>query len=127
MAINYEMDIVKATLAAMKIAKELEFSKANEYLVGTSVSELARNIIEHGGGRGTVTLSVLEKDDSVGIEIIAEDEGPGIQNLEKAMEENFSTSNTLGVGLPGTQRLVDEFLIESKKNRGLKVAAIKWK
>lgn len=121
------MDIVKAAWAAMNIAKDLKFSKANEYLVGTSVSELARNIIEHGGGRGTVTLKVLEKNDSVGIEIIAEDEGPGIENLDKAMEDNFSTSNTLGVGLPGTQRLVDEFTIESKKNKGLKVAAIKWK
>jgi serine/threonine-protein kinase RsbT len=94
-------------------------------MISTAVSELARNIIIYAS-KGNIVLNAVEDDSKRGIEVVAEDSGPGIQNLENAMKDKFSTGDTLGVGLPGTKRLMDDFQICSSSTEGTKVTIRKW-
>jgi serine/threonine-protein kinase RsbT len=94
-------------------------------MISTAVSELARNMFIYAK-KGIISMSFFSENSKSGIEIVAEDFGPGIQDIDKAMEENFSTGGTMGVGLPGTKRLMDYFKIESKIGVGTKVVTRKW-
>ena len=94
-------------------------------MVGTSVSELARNIYLYAF-KGEFTVRILKRGNKNGIEIVAKDNGPGIPDLAMAMKDSFSTSDGLGLGLPGVKRMMDEFTIDSKSNVGTKVTARKW-
>lgn len=123
--ISGETDVAYAALDAKNYSKEIGFSKADQYMISTAVSELARNIFVYAKS-GTIDLSFLELDSKRGIEVVAEDFGPGIQDIDKAMEDNFSTGGTMGVGLPGTKRLIDEFQIDSQRKKGTKVTIRKW-
>jgi serine/threonine-protein kinase RsbT len=125
LTINDDVDVAYAALATKNYAKEIGFSTASQYLISTAVSELARNIFIYAK-KGIITLSFFSENSKSGIEIVAEDFGPGIQDIDKAMEENFSTGGTMGVGLPGTKRLMDYFKIESKIGVGTKVVIRKW-
>jgi len=120
-----ESDVAYAALGAKNYAKEIGFSKAEQYMVSTAVSELARNIFTYAK-KGTIYLNLLKDNSKIGIEVVAEDSGPGIQDIEKAMEDNFSTGGTMGVGLPGTKRLVDYFQIDTHCTRGSKITIRKW-
>ena len=124
-AVNDDVDVAYAALAAKNYAKEIGFSKASQYMISTAVSELARNMFIYAK-KGIISLSFFSENSKSGIEIVAEDFGPGIQDIDKAMEENFSTGGTMGVGLPGTKRLMDYFKIESKIGVGTKVVIRKW-
>ena len=123
--ISGETDIAYAALGARNLAKEIGFSKAEQYMISTAVSELARNIFVYAE-KGTITLNILEEIEKKGIEVVAEDSGPGIPDLEKAMQDNFSTGSTMGVGLPGTKRLMDEFHIDTHRAQGVKITVKKW-
>ena len=124
-AVNDDVDVAYAALAAKNYAKEIGFTTASQYMISTAVSELARNMFIYAK-KGIIGLSFISENSNSGIEIVAEDFGPGIQDIDKAMEENFSTGGTMGVGLPGTKRLMDYFKIESKIGVGTKVVIRKW-
>jgi serine/threonine-protein kinase RsbT len=125
LAVNDDIDVAYAALAAKNYAKEIGFSTASQYMISTAVSELARNIFNYAK-KGIISLSFCSESSKSGIQIVAEDFGPGIQDIDKAMEDNFSTGGTMGVGLPGTKRLMDYFKIESQVGVGTKVVIRKW-
>lgn len=125
-AINSDQDIVIARQRGRALALELGFSTGDATLVATSISELARNILSYAR-RGEIILSAIHSSPRLGIAIIASDNGPGIPDLRQAMRDGFSTSGSLGLGLPGVRRLMDEFEIHSELGRGTTVTVRKWK
>jgi serine/threonine-protein kinase RsbT len=123
--IRADVDIVSARRLARQIAVTLPLSRGHVAMVATTVSELARNILQYAD-EGELELRVLEKGLRRGVVVVARDRGPGIANLELALRDGFSTSGGLGLGLPGTRRLMDEFAIESRPGMGTTVTATKW-
>jgi serine/threonine-protein kinase RsbT len=123
--ISGDVDVAYAALGAKNYAKEIGFSKVDQYMISTAVSELARNIYTYAKN-GTINLNTIENNLKRGIEVVAEDLGPGIQDIDKAMEDSFSTGGTMGVGLPGTKRLMDDFQIDARRTHGTKVTIRKW-
>ena len=120
-----QTDVGYAALEARKYAEKVGFLSTAQYMVSAAVSELARNIIVYAK-EGSIQLSAITKESKTGIEVIAEDHGPGILDIEKAMQEEYSTGGTLGVGLPGTKRLMDFFEIDTTRKRGTKITIRKW-
>lgn len=109
----------------LKLLAELGFDEVRQTLITTAVSELSTNIIRYGR-RGTITLSVMETGGRRGLEVIAEDQGPGIEDIARALEERFSTGDGLGLGLPSVRRIMDEFVIDSEVKKGTRIVARKW-
>jgi serine/threonine-protein kinase RsbT len=124
--IRVDMDIVAARQSGRALAAELGFSNTDATLIATAISELARNIVNYAK-EGEITLSALHKSEVRGILVVARDQGPGISNLEQALKMGFSTSGSLGIGLPGVRRLMDEFKIDSLPGQGTTVTIKKWK
>jgi serine/threonine-protein kinase RsbT len=124
-AINSDQDIVSARQKGRAMATELGFSSVDATLVATAISELARNIVSYAR-KGLITLKGVQGSSRVGILVIASDDGPGIPDIRQALRDGFSTSGSLGLGLPGVRRLMDEFEITSQPNRGTTVAVKKW-
>ncbi|MCK9195736.1 MAG: anti-sigma regulatory factor [Syntrophales bacterium] len=124
--IRSEYDIVTARQQVRELCMTLHFSSGEQTLVATCVSELARNIVEYAGS-GEIITGLTRNTDEEGIVIIAEDKGPGIPNIELAMKDGYSTSKGLGLGLPGSKRIMDEFAIVSKTGKGTTVTVKKWK
>ena len=122
--ITGEIDIAKATYEAMTMAEVIGFGKTEQYMISTAVSELARNIVVYAM-KGEVIIRLIG-DSNKGIEIIAIDKGSGIEDLGMAMKDHFSTSEGLGLGLPGVKRLMDEFRVDTKVGRGTKITVRKW-
>ena len=120
-----EWDIVAARQLGRNFAKELGFGTVDQARITTAISELARNIYLYAG-QGNVSLEKLLVNGKSGLKIIAEDSGPGIQDIRRVMEDGFTTSGGLGAGLPGAKRLMDDFDIESIPGEGTKISAIKW-
>jgi serine/threonine-protein kinase RsbT len=106
-------------------AKEMVFTEVEIQMIATAVSELARNIIKYAD-KGEVIIGRVEKGYKSGIEIVVSDKGPGIADIEAAVTDHFSTSGTLGLGLPGVKRMVDEFEIQSEVGLGTTVLIRKW-
>ena len=121
-----DTDIVEARVAARSLAKYIGFDGADLVMIATAVSEVARNIIQYAKS-GEVVLSVVQGRARRGLEVVARDEGPGIADIQQAMTDGFSTSRGLGLGLPGSKRLMDEFLVESKVQQGTTVTMTKWR
>jgi serine/threonine-protein kinase RsbT len=119
-----ELDIVIARQQGRALAARLGFSPGDLALVATAISELARNIIQYAK-RGEIVLRLVE-DNPRGIVVIARDQGPGIADLERAMQDGFSTGGGLGLGLPGAKRLMDEFEVVSEVGKGTTVTIKKW-
>jgi len=124
-SIDRELDVVVARQKGRELAAALGFSTTDQTLLATAISEIARNIIRYAG-HGRVELRFVEANGRRGIEIVARDEGPGIADLELAMRDGYSTGNSLGVGLPGARRLVDDFEIVSTPGVGTTVTLKKW-
>ena len=120
-----EWDIVAARQLGRNSAKELGFGTVDQARITTAISELARNIYLYAG-QGSVSLEKLVVNGKSGLKIIAEDKGPGIQDIRRVMEDGYTTSGGLGAGLPGAKRLMDDFDIESIPGEGTKISAIKW-
>lgn len=108
------------------LATKLAFGTLERTKFVTAASELARNTLVHGKG-GTVTIMEVERDGRLGIKLIFEDEGPGIANIERAMQDGFSTAKSMGLGLGGARRLVNEFEIASTLSVGTTVSIVQWK
>lgn len=125
-AVVYEADVTRAMLEARMVAKAIAFSEVDIQMIATAVSELARNIIKYAD-RGEIIIDQIEEDYRVGIEIIARDKGPGINDIDQAVSDNFSSSGTLGLGLPGVKRMMDQFQIQSIVSQGTTVQIRKWR
>lgn len=123
--IHTDQDIATARQKGRSLATEVQFSKLEATLIATAISELARNIVTYAK-KGEIRLKVINGSRR-GIQVIAHDEGPGIADVEQALRDGFSTSGSLGMGLPGVRRLVDEFHIVSEQNHGTTVTVSKWK
>jgi serine/threonine-protein kinase RsbT len=118
-------DIVAARRHGRALAVEAGFSLAESTLITTAISEMVRNVLEYASN-GEVALSLLKNGEKSGIKIVVTDDGPGIADLAKAMQDGYSTGNRLGMGLPGSKRLMDEFEIRSRIGRGTTVTMKKW-
>lgn len=123
--INIDADIAVLITDAKPILLTLGFIEPQISMVISAASELATNILKYGG-RGRITIKQLE--DQAGVRLIAEDNGPGIADIERAMSKGFSSSGTLGFGLPGVKLMSDEFHIESSPDDGttVKSTILKW-
>jgi serine/threonine-protein kinase RsbT len=119
-------DVVTAREQGRSLATKLGFSGSDPTIIATAISEIARNIVEHAE-KGEIILQLVKENSKHGIAIIAQDEGSGIPDLTRAMQEGFSTVRGLGLGLPGTKRLMDEFKIISEVGKGTTIHMKKWK
>ncbi|TLY46485.1 MAG: anti-sigma regulatory factor [Nitrospirae bacterium] len=124
--ISSDLDLVRAREQGRVLAGQLGFTQSDLTLVATAISELARNIVRYAR-RGEIVLRQAEDGGVPGIVIIARDEGPGIPDVNRAMEPGYSTAGGLGLGLPGVRRIMDKFEIVSEVNRGTVVTVTKWK
>ena len=124
--ISSDLDLVRAREQGRVLAGQLGFQQSDLTLVATAISELARNIVRYAR-RGEIVLRQAEDGGIPGIVIIARDEGPGIPDVNRAMEQGYSTSGGLGLGLPGVRRIMDEFEIVSEVGKGTVVTVVKWK
>lgn len=124
--ISETTDVAYAALDAKNFARDLGFSVADQYTIATAVSELAQNIVKYADF-GHLSFKTIQEGSDVGIEILAKDSGPGIGDINLAMTNNFSTGGTMGVGLPGTKRLMDDFSVNSAPGLGTEVVVKKWR
>lgn len=123
-----EDDIVAARQRARDLARSLGFGMLDQSRLATAVSELTRNVVRYAtDGQGIVHLQALRAGASVGIEVIVTDSGPGIADISLVMREGFTSGSGLGMGLPGTKRLVDEMEIDSEPGRGTTITIRKWR
>ncbi|WP_419778366.1 anti-sigma regulatory factor [Maridesulfovibrio sp.] len=123
------IDISDAGIAlgvARCMAADAGFGEKEQYLIATAVSELATNVVRYAGN-GIMVLRIIHDGDKVGLEVVAKDSGPGIADVDLAMQENYSTSGSLGLGLPGVERLMDEFHLDSAVGQGTTCTARKWR
>lgn len=118
-------DIVSARQQGRQLAGELGFSTSDQALIATAISEVARNIVLYARW-GAITFSIVEHNGRRGMRIVASDDGPGIEDVELAMQDGYSTSEGLGLGLPGARRLMDDFEIESEPGQGTTIVMSKW-
>jgi serine/threonine-protein kinase RsbT len=124
-AIRTDADVVTARQEARTMGAALGFTSTDLTLLATAISEIARNITTYAG-EGEVALRVIREGARAGIEVEATDEGPGIANVELAMQDGYTTGNGLGLGLPGTRRLVDDFELETTPGAGTRIRMVKW-
>lgn len=123
--IEHEADIVTARQKGRELAAASGLSRTEQTLIATAISELARNIVVYAQ-RGEVVLAPLEHHGRRGVLVVARDDGPGIANPELAMRDGYSTSRSLGMGLPGAKRLMDEFELSTALGKGTTVVMKKW-
>lgn len=123
--VTSDKDVVKIREYARDIADGIGFSNNERTLIATAVSEICRNIIEYAV-HGKITIKALYLNPKTGILISAKDNGPGIPDINKALKDGYSSGRGMGVGLPGTKRIMDEFVIESKPGNGTKIVMHKW-
>lgn len=124
--VSSDVDMVPARQRARELANELGFSRTDATLIATAISEVARNIIVHVGV-GEIMISASSDNGRDCITVVARDSGPGIADVTTAMEDGQSEEGGLGLGLPGSRRLMDEFDIESEVGVGTTVTMKKWK
>jgi Anti-sigma regulatory factor (Ser/Thr protein kinase) len=123
--IQNDGDIVTARQQGRQLAQEFGFKGSNLTVIASAISEMARNIVQYAG-QGEIIMSRLHENRKHGILIIARDTGPGIPDIECAMRDGYSTRRSLGLGLPGARRLMDEFAIFSQVGVGTTVTMKKW-
>jgi serine/threonine-protein kinase RsbT len=124
-AIDRDADIVAARGRGRELAATVGFTRTDQTLIATAISEVARNILVYAQ-RGEVVLSIVEDGTRRGICVVARDQGPGIADIELAMRDGYSTAKSLGLGLPGAKRLMDDLEIESALGKGTTVTMKRW-
>jgi len=124
--IRTDYDILLAREKGRGLALDLGLSSTESILVATAISELARNILRYARA-GEIRMGLVHNGDRQGIALEARDQGPGIPDVERALQAGYSTSGGLGLGLPGVRRLMDEFEIDSRVGRGTVVKVKKWR
>lgn len=123
--IQSSTDIVSARQQGRALAAQAGFSSSNLTIIATAISEVARNIVEYAK-EGEVVLTLVNNGHRKGLQIVASDEGPGIADIATVMRDGYSTGKGLGIGLPGSRRLMDEFEITSQVGKGTTVTMRKW-
>jgi len=123
--IRADVDVVVARQKIRGLVSDLGFSGSELTLIATAISEVARNIVSYAGS-GEIVMRVVQRGQRRGITVVARDKGPGIADIERAMEDGFSTSRGLGLGLQGSKRLMDEFELVSEVGRGTEITMTKW-
>ena len=126
MKIEKEQDVVPFRNRVKEYAVKIGMSLLNQTKLITAASELVRNMLKYAGG-GNVLIEVITEGRDNGIRLTFQDSGPGIKDIPMAMKDGYSTGKSLGVGLPGTKRLVNVFDIKSIVGEGTTVSIIKWK
>ena len=126
MTIVREIDVIPFRNRIKEFAVKIGMGIVNQTKIITAASELARNMLKYANG-GNVTIEVVSKGRENGIRLTFVDEGPGIKDIALAMKDGYSTGKSLGLGLPGTKRLVSEFAIVSEVGKGTTVTVLKWK
>ena len=124
-AVASDQDIVSARMRGRTMALQLGFRATDATLIATAISELARNILLYAKS-GEIVIAPIERGESRGLTVVARDRGPGIVDTTRAMEDGYSTSGRLGLGLPGVRRLMDEFDLRSHAGEGTTVTVKKW-
>lgn len=125
-AVTREQDVVPMRNRVKEYAVRVQMSILNQTKLITAASELVRNLLKYGGG-GKVIIELVSKGRENGVRLTFEDKGPGIPDVAMAMKDGYSTGRSLGLGLPGTKRLVNEFEIRSVVGKGTTVVITKWK
>ena len=123
--IQNEQDVNSLKRLVSERADTISMGLLNKTMLATAASELVRNMLRYAGG-GQVLVQVVNVNSLNGVRITFSDDGPGIPDIAVVMKDGYSTGNTLGLGLPGTRRLSDEFLISSEVNKGTTVIITKW-
>jgi serine/threonine-protein kinase RsbT len=126
MKLETEDDIISVRRRVRDIAEMRKFDAFATAAVTTACSELARNVVVHGGN-GIACIEEVSQGSLHGIRIVFEDKGPGIPDIDRVLAGGYSTARSMGLGLSGSRRLVDEFALESKVGAGTKVTVVKWK
>ena len=121
-----DSDMIPARAEGRALATKLGFSRTDATLIATAISEIARNIVVHVGNR-EILLQPLYEDDRYGVLVVAQDAGPGIGDVDAALDHGFASGKGLGLGLPGARRLMDEFEIASQPGKGTTVTMKKWR
>jgi len=124
--ITSDVDIVQARAKGRELAAAHGFTLGDQTVIATAISEVARNILLYAR-RGEVRIRVATDTGRDGLVIVAEDSGPGIRDIARALQDGFSTSGGLGLGLPGARRLMDDFNVQSVPGQGTTVTMTKWK
>ncbi|WP_157535184.1 ATP-binding protein [Nocardia inohanensis] len=124
-AVKVSNDIVTARQAGLELASRLGFSLSDRTMIATAISEVARNITSYAG-TGEIRLTVQDREGRRSMVVQAADQGPGISDIDRAMEDGYSTGRGLGLGLPGARRLMDGMLIKSDPGQGTLVEMWKW-
>jgi serine/threonine-protein kinase RsbT len=126
MKIIREQDVVPCRNRIKECAVKISMGLVNQTKLITAASELLRNMLKYGGG-GDVIIEIISNGRDNGIRIRFSDTGPGISDINLAMKDGFTTGKSLGLGLPGAKRLVNEFEIKSVFGEGTEVTVVKWK
>lgn len=121
-----EIDVVAARRAVTEWSRDLGFSVLDRTKTVTAASELARNTVVYGRG-GTMSMELLRDGTRAGLRLTFEDNGPGIPDIDRALQDGFSTGGGMGLGLPGARRLMNEFELASASGVGTRVSVVKWK
>ena len=123
--VRNETGIALSVMKARQAATAIGFDEVMCQMIATAVSELANNIIKYAG-QGDIRMDRIIAGSRVGMEVIASDRGPGIKDIQKAMEDHYSSGKTLGLGLPGVKRMMDEFDLTSEPGKKTTVIIRKW-
>ena len=123
--VDRDADIVVARQKGRELAATVGLAGSDLTLIATAISELARNIISYAQ-HGEIIFQAVRQNGRRGIIVVARDKGPGIPDIALAMQDGFSTGKSLGLGLPGARRLMDEFEIQSVVGEGTTITMRKW-
>ncbi|RLC66940.1 MAG: ATP-binding protein [Chloroflexi bacterium] len=125
--VRREADVVVACQKGRAMAAQVGFSRERQFAISVAIAEVARNVVKYAG-RGEITMRpCLQQDGRTGLLVVARDEGPGIPDVEQALQDGYSTGGGLGIGLSGAKRLMDEFEIVSRVGQGTTIVMTKWK
>lgn len=124
--IQNSSDVVLASQKVRQWAQELRFTLVDQTKLVTAASELARNTLDHGKG-GRMVIDIVENLSRTGLQLVFEDQGPGIPDIQAALRDGFTTGSGMGLGLGGSKRLVSDFDIQSQPGQGTRVTVVRWK
>ena len=124
--ITSDADLVPARAQGRTLAQALGFSQTDATLIATAISEIARNIVVHAG-HGEMVMSQVHEPHRYGLVVVAADAGPGIPEIDVALERGHTSTGSLGLGLPGARRLMDDFHVETDPGKGTTVTMTKWR
>ena len=121
-----DVDIVSARQKGRALAAQAGFSEGDQTVIAAAISEIARNILMYAK-RGEIAISLQDGTERIGVVVVASDQGPGILDVGRALQDGYSTSGGLGLGLPGARRLMDELELKSRPGDGTTVTMKKWR